>query len=57
VKDFHAVGKKMTRNGRKMAKLIGCAFRFKTEFSLKNLLGFYEEGKIRKCIFFYVKIF
>ena len=32
VKDVYVFGKKMTRNGRKMAKLIGCAFRFETEF-------------------------
>ena len=33
MKDFHVVGKKMTRNAGKMAKLIGCAFRFETEFT------------------------
>ena len=33
VKDVHVVGKKMTRNAGKIAKLIGCAFHFETEFS------------------------
>ena len=33
MKDVHVVGKKMTRNAGKMAKLIGCAFRFETDFS------------------------
>ena len=32
VKDIHVVGKEMTRNAGKMAKLIGCAFRFESEF-------------------------
>ena len=33
VKDVHVVGEKMARNAGKMAKLIGCAFHFKTEFN------------------------
>jgi len=32
VKDIHVVGEQITRNGHKMAELIGCAFHFKTEF-------------------------
>ena len=35
MKDVHVVGKKMTRNAGKMAKLIGCAFHFETEFITK----------------------
>ena len=34
MKDVHVVGKKMIRNVGKMAKLIGCAFHFETEFIL-----------------------
>ena len=34
MKDVHVVGSKMTRNDGKMAKLIGCAFHFETEFFL-----------------------
>ena len=38
VKDVHVDGSKMTRNDGKMAKIIGCAFHFETEFSrIKNL--------------------
>ena len=36
MKDVHVVGKKMTRNAGKMAKLIGCAFHFE-EFNQKPL--------------------
>ena len=35
MKDVHVVGKKMTRNAGKMAKLIGCAFHFETEFTVR----------------------
>ena len=34
MKDAHVFGKTMTKNAGKMAKLIGCAFRFETEFSM-----------------------
>ena len=34
MKDVHVVGEQMTRNGHKMDELIGCAFRFETEFIL-----------------------
>ena len=34
MKDVHVVGSKMTRNDGKLAKLIGCAFHFETEFFL-----------------------
>ena len=38
MKNVHVVGSKMTRNDGKMAKIIGCAFHFETEFSrIKNL--------------------
>ena len=37
VQDINVVGKKMTRNSRKMAKLIACAFRFETEFIMQNV--------------------
>ena len=36
MKDVHEVVKKMTRNAGKMAKLIGCAFRFETEFTTSS---------------------
>jgi hypothetical protein len=36
VKDAHVFGKTMTKNAGKMAKLIGCAFRFETEFMYPN---------------------
>ena len=39
MKDVHVVGKKMTRNAGKMAKLIGCAFRFETEFTKRLKLN------------------
>ena len=39
MKDVHVVGKKMTRNAGKMAKIIGCAFRFKTEFRRVDRVG------------------
>ena len=41
VNDVQVVGKEMTRNAGKMAKLIGCAFRFETEFSFKMVADFY----------------
>ena len=34
MKDIHVVGSKMTRNDGKMAKLIGSAFHFETEFTV-----------------------
>ena len=41
VKDIHVVCIKMTRNGRKKAKLIGCAFHFETE--LNNMCLWYDR--------------
>ena len=48
MKDVHVVGKKMTRNAGKMAKLIGCAFHFETEFSTQFIhTSFMYELKMK----------
>ena len=47
MKDVDVVGKKMTRNAGKMAKLIGCAFLFETEFN-SNFAGYTDTVKF-KC--------
>ena len=51
MKDVHVVGKKMTRNAGKMAKLIGCAFHFETEFRYVCIkeITFYTKAITCKC--------
>ena len=51
VKDVHVVGKKMTRNAGKIAKLKGCAFHFETEFSSTSIHGFAFSKNIWPLIF------
>ena len=57
MKDAHVVGKKMTRNAGKMAKLIGCAFHLETEFTYP--LHDYNHNRRPisrfKAIFFYLR--
>ena len=36
MRDINEVAKKMARNGLKIAKLLGCAFHFESEFSSKT---------------------
>ena len=48
MKDVHVVGKKMTRNAGKMAKLIGCAFHFETEFMYFRPI-FNQKEKVSVC--------
>ena len=51
MKDVHVVGKKMTRNAGKIAKLKGCAFHFETEFSSTSIHGFAFSKNIWPLIF------
>ena len=57
MKDVHVVGKKMTRNAGKMAKLIGCAFHFETEFRSKGAVQSEVQFEVQiYCLCWYFQI-